>query len=40
MTAEAQQSTPQASTIIDVLGAAGPRPPRPSSLSTDRKSVV
>ncbi|OZD66660.1 ABC transporter [Rhodococcus sp. 05-340-1] len=34
MTAEAQQSTPQASTIIDVLGAAGPRPPRPSSLST------
>ncbi|MCZ4563079.1 ABC transporter permease [Rhodococcus sp. IEGM 1401] len=34
MTTEAQQSTPQASTIIDVLGAAGPRPPRPSSLST------
>ncbi|OZC66795.1 ABC transporter [Rhodococcus sp. 06-462-5] len=34
MTAETQQSTPQASTIIDVLGAAGPRPPRPSSLST------
>ena len=34
MTTEAQQATPQASTIIDVLGAAGPRPPRPSSLST------
>ena len=34
MTTEAKQSTPQASTIIDVLGAAGPRPPRPSSLST------
>ncbi|MEK8071775.1 ABC transporter permease [Rhodococcoides navarretei] len=34
MTTEAQQSTPRASTIIDVLGAAGPRPPRPSSLST------
>ncbi|MEH6792601.1 MAG: ABC transporter permease [Rhodococcus sp. (in: high G+C Gram-positive bacteria)] len=34
MTAEAQQSTPRATTIIDVLGAAGPRPPRPSSLST------
>ncbi|MCJ0892658.1 ABC transporter permease [Rhodococcus sp. ARC_M5] len=34
MTAAAQQSTPRASTIIGVLGAAGPRPPRPSSLST------
>ena len=34
MTAEAQQSTPKASTIVDVLGAGGPRPPRPSSLST------
>ena len=34
MTTEAQQTAPQASTIIDVLGAAGPRPPRPSSLST------
>ncbi|MDV8020985.1 ABC transporter permease [Rhodococcus sp. IEGM 1330] len=34
MTTDAQQSTPQASTIIDVLAAAGPRPPRPSSLST------
>ena len=34
MTAEAQQSTPRAATIIDVLGAAGPRPAPPSSLST------
>nr|WP_314143944.1 ABC transporter permease [uncultured Rhodococcus sp.] len=34
MTTDAKQSTPQAPTIIDVLGAAGPRPPRPSSLST------
>ncbi|AMY25093.1 ABC transporter permease [Rhodococcoides fascians] len=34
MTTEAQRSAPQASTIIDVLSAAGPRPERPSSLST------
>ncbi|MFI8569369.1 ABC transporter permease [Rhodococcus sp. NPDC078407] len=34
MTAEIQQSAPQASTIIGVLGTAGPRPARPSSLST------
>lgn len=33
MTASTEQ-TPQVSTIVDVLGAAGPRPARPSSLST------